>query len=481
MLLRMVERWATNRHLMPAVLLFGLVLLLVNELSFRYTRETVAAEQRILVVEGTSRRLMQMMSDAEAAQRGFLLTSLPEYLQPYEQALQRIGGEQRALREYLLQRGDEGRTIERRLGTALDAKLSELKTTTDLARAGRMSDAVEMVASGIGREYMEAIRAAAEEARRLVRLDRDRSRAAVDTALQLRRVAIALMVLLGVFGIYLFARQAERRDAERRQQQEALAAEQQKSRAAGQLRDLAEHLQRAREDEREQVARSLHDEFGALFTTAQLDLMRARAKVGDEQAVAQQLDQLAARLADVVRIKRHIMERLRPPALSSLGLQASLGILCNDAARALGVPVELQAEPLPLSADAELTMYRFVQEALENIRRHARATRVDVRLQRDGDLAQALVQDDGSGFEPVDAAQASGGHGLAELQLRVETLDGTMAIESSAGRGTRLRVRLPLQDGVETPAPLPIASLPSARMPTAGASSAGSSSAQQRQ
>ena len=217
------------------------------------------------------------------------------------------------------------------------------------------------------------------------------------------------------------------------------------------LRELALHLEAAREDERARLARDLHDELGALLTSAKLDAARIRARLGDNAPEAQErLTHLVATLDTVIALKRRITENLRPSALGHLGLVATLGILAREFSDSAGLPVHCALEPIVLKPNAELVAFRCVQEALTNISKHAHALSVWITMARVAGHIEVAVRDDGTGFDS--AVAGAGAYGLVGMQFRVEAEGGTLQVDSKPGQGTCIRMTLPLSAGLGAPA-----------------------------
>lgn len=209
-----------------------------------------------------------------------------------------------------------------------------------------------------------------------------------------------------------------------------------------QLTELAQHLQTAREDERHRLARDLHDELGALLTSAKLDAARIRSRLaGTAPEALERLAHLVETLDRVIAVKRRITEDLRPSALSHLGLVATLEILTREYAEHAGVAVRCSLAPVRLRASAQLVVYRLVQEALTNISKYAQARTVWVELASRADRVCVSVRDDGIGFDPH--SPAASGHGLVGMRFRVESELGSLTLDSAPGHGTVLRVSLP--------------------------------------
>jgi signal transduction histidine kinase len=211
------------------------------------------------------------------------------------------------------------------------------------------------------------------------------------------------------------------------------------------LTALAQHLQSAREDERARLARDLHDELGALLTSAKLDAARIRSRIcATPPATAEALERLAhlvGHLDGVIAIKRRITEDLRPSALSHLGLVVTLEILVRDFGDSSGLSLHGEFGPVRLAPAAELVVYRVVQEALNNIAKHAAAGTVRLRLAQAGEQVQLSVADDGCGFDLLRLNRPA--HGLMGMRFRVEAEQGRLHIDSAPTRGTTLRVELP--------------------------------------
>lgn len=212
-----------------------------------------------------------------------------------------------------------------------------------------------------------------------------------------------------------------------------------------QLTELAQHLQTAREDERQRLARDLHDELGALLTSAKLDAARIKSRLaGAAPQVGDALERLAhlvGTLDQVIALKRRIAEDLRPSALTHLGLVATLEILAGEFTRNAGVDVHCALQAVRLTPAAELTAYRLVQEAITNVSKHARARQVWLTLGMQGGQVVLGVRDDGVGYDT--AAPLRSAYGLVGMRYRVEAEHGTLAVDAAPGRGTSIRVTLP--------------------------------------
>ena len=292
--------------------------------------------------------------------------------------------------------------------------------------------------------------------------------------LLLARVGVAVLSLLCLLALFMLLRQGLALQRVARAQADTLEAT--VALRTSELRELTHHLQTAREDERNRLARDLHDELGSLLTAAKLDAARIRSRLAGPNTtaapgVAEALERLAhlvQALDSVITLKRRISEDLRPSSLSHLGLVATLEIMAREYADASGIRVECNFAPVPLTPDAELMIYRLVQEAVNNISKHAHASQVWLSLGMWNNGQAPLnstvclvVRDDGVGFDA--GAPSRTAHGLLGMRYRVQAEQGTLQLTTAPGLGTRIEVRLPADAhrlGLKTcPKPSPESSL----------------------
>jgi PAS domain S-box-containing protein len=209
--------------------------------------------------------------------------------------------------------------------------------------------------------------------------------------------------------------------------------------------ELLAHLVFAQEDERRRIAREMHDQFGEQLTTLALRIGALKAATRDNPPVAEQVAALEAVAQQLDRDVDQLVWELRPTALDDLGLRAALTNYVQDWSRRVGVAAELHTAGLlddRLPPDVETALYRIAQEALTNVAKHARAGEVEIILERRGDHVLLVVEDDGVGFEPGDRDDARGGFGLRGMRERASLIGATLEIESGAGQGTTILLRM---------------------------------------
>lgn len=214
------------------------------------------------------------------------------------------------------------------------------------------------------------------------------------------------------------------------------------------LRDIAARAQSAAEEERKRLARELHDGIAQTLAALRVRLRVARA-TRDPDAREIQLDQIAADVGEAIEEVRRMARGLRPPSLDMLGLQVAIDSYARPLAEAAGLEIETRLASTTglLGTDAELALYRILQEALSNVVRHSGASQVIIELRRSGADIELSVTDDGRGFRLADAtAQPGGGLGLFGMQERAAYVGGSVQIQSESGRGTQVLVKLPITE-----------------------------------
>ncbi|MFF2078674.1 sensor histidine kinase [Kitasatospora sp. NPDC058162] len=210
------------------------------------------------------------------------------------------------------------------------------------------------------------------------------------------------------------------------------------------LRASREQIVAAREEERRQLRRDIHDGLGPLLAGLRLRLQGAAA-VDDPARFARALEDVADDLATAVREVRRITDRLGPTALGDYGLTRALRRLADTfSGDELTVTARLAPDPLPdLPAAVEVAVYRITAEALNNVLRHARASSATVTVRVDPGRLELIVEDDGQGPGRSDAAFP--GVGLRSMSDRAAEIGGSCTVDPAVGlgRGTRVHAVLP--------------------------------------
>jgi two-component system sensor histidine kinase UhpB len=204
-------------------------------------------------------------------------------------------------------------------------------------------------------------------------------------------------------------------------------------------RESARRALLVQEAERRRIARELHDEVGQTLTAVMLQVEGIAPSVPEE--LHDWLDELRETARQGTEEVRRIARRLRPEALDDLGLHSALAALATGFSEHAGVAIDRRLErELPLSQEEELVIYRVAQEALTNVARHARATRVELRLERLNGHTALIVRDNGRGLPP---GALSSSHGIRGMRERAMLIGAELAIVSGPGGGTEVRLAIP--------------------------------------
>ena len=431
---------------LPFALLAALVLIGINEAGHMRSQEAVVAMNEGQQTRNAVNRLLQSMLDAETGQRGYLLTGNETYLEPYDKAVVTVQANLDELRNRYLKSPDDLQQFAN-LSREVSRKLAEMELSLRLRRQGNEDAWKFILFTDVGREHMDSIRQLAHTLIERSSRKIQEHQSQIVQSLMLSRIGIATVTAIGLLAFYMYLRHARTLQQHRQREQDVLEHERERleglvrERTAS-LSELASHLQQVREDERGFLARELHDELGALLTSAKLDVARLKSKI-DHQApdIAERLKHLNETLNSGIALKRRIIEDLRPSSLSNLGLTAALEILTREHAEGAGIEVETNLEAVELTEATQLTVYRLVQEALTNISKYAKAKKVLVTVHGYPTHVAVQVRDDGAGFDPAGVGPTS--HGLAGMRHRVEAAGGRLTITSSPDSGTLISAVLP--------------------------------------
>ncbi len=246
---------------------------------------------------------------------------------------------------------------------------------------------------------------------------------------------------------------------ERMRAREDLKASQQ------QLRALAAHLQSVREEERKLMTREIHDELGQSLTGFKMDLAWMRNRLQSEdwaairQSILEKMATMGKLLDETANLMRRLCTELRPGVLDDLGLTAAIEWQAREYQSRTGIACEVRLGLGDVEVDPERStaLFRIFQEILTNVARHAKATRVEAVMEKVGSNVVLEVKDYGRGIRKSELAGAKS-LGLLGMRERALILGGEVEIRGAAGKGTTVKVRMPLpgliMDG-DTPAPKP--------------------------
>lgn len=221
----------------------------------------------------------------------------------------------------------------------------------------------------------------------------------------------------------------------------------------------ATQIMNAMEEERKRIARELHDETSQVLTSLLISLAILEESITTQEA-RDRIAETRTLAHRTLRAIRNLSIDLRPSALDDLGLLPALRWYIKEYQQKFSILVDFQAVGFKerLSTEIETALYRIVQESLTNIARHAHAQNVSITLKEEADAVYATIIDDGRGFDPeqlqlhkVSGSGQERGWGLVGMHERAHLLEGSLTIESSAGKGTTVRTCIPLQPSTTLP------------------------------
>ena len=215
-----------------------------------------------------------------------------------------------------------------------------------------------------------------------------------------------------------------------------------------QLRALASRLQAVREEERTGIAREIHDELGQALTGLKLDVAWMKRRLPRDDELVARCASIVERIDATLSAVRRIATALRPAILDQLGLAAALEWQGQEFAARTGIEVvmELSVDGAPVPDDLGSSAFRILQEALTNVARHAKATRVTIRLAQTPALLTLAVSDDGVGIPPERLA-GTASLGVVGMRERALACGGEFHISCEPGHGTTVLLRVPLDAG----------------------------------
>ena len=242
---------------------------------------------------------------------------------------------------------------------------------------------------------------------------------------------------------------SQRDITERKQAEEALNNSQQE------LRKFATHLQHVREEEKIALAREIHDDLGQILVALKINLGLFKKKISkgieviSSEEILSEFDQLSNLVDNTIKTTRRIMNGLRPELIELLGFEAACKSYLHDFDETHHISSQFESTILNLNINLErsVALFRILQEALNNIIKHAKATLVTVQLSNPAGKLVMVIVDNGVGFDENNKGRQDS-YGLIGMKERVFLLEGELNITSKVGKGTSVRVEIPYSDTI---------------------------------
>jgi PAS domain S-box-containing protein len=214
------------------------------------------------------------------------------------------------------------------------------------------------------------------------------------------------------------------------------------------LRNLTNHLQKIREQERAFLSRELHDELGQVLTGLKMDIRWIERRLPEDSTlILERLHSIIMLIDDAILSVQRLSMSLRPPALDDFGLNEVIKLVLKDFEKRTNITYEFIPTPhrTALNREVSTEVFRIFQGTLTNIARHAQAQRVTIILQNTGDRLTMEIRDDGRGITKKEIADPMS-IGLTGMRERVNALEGTLEINGVQGKGTTVTVSIPLRE-----------------------------------
>jgi signal transduction histidine kinase len=436
---------------LPPVLLIGFLIGLFFLASAGQTRLNLANERahRSQLRSQALNEFAGLITDAESAQRGYLLTGEGAYLGPYAAAVTQV----RQALDHLHDAygSDESSPEFHQLRVLTGRELGELEDGVALLKKHGVPVAASIVGTDVGKRTMDSIvnilgtmrseetaeaTAANAEWRKDYRLSRWVS--AIGAILNIG------LVLLAIRLVYTDMRRRARQATALRGQKSDL--EQQVEARTRELTALSTHLQGVSEQEKSALSRELHDELGGLLVAARMDLSWLQQRLPTtDPAIEQRFKRIHESLSAGVDLKRRVVEELRPTLLDNMGLFTALRWQFKETCRRTGLRCTetIPETEMKFSPDAAIGVFRIAQEALTNILKHSEAKSADLSITITGDTLTLQISDDGKGIASA-RLESSTTHGLVSMRHRIAGLGGNWAVSSPPSGGTVVTALIPL-------------------------------------
>ncbi|MBL8517237.1 MAG: CHASE3 domain-containing protein [Betaproteobacteria bacterium] len=410
--------------------------------------QAAAAQARLIMV--SLERLRSQLLRLESAQRGFLLTRDRAYLQPFPKDIKAIDDGVANIRKLTRDR-DGYDDLLKGIDTVARDKIADAEKTVALADFKSFDLAADLVRANAGKQLMAILDlniARINELEEGVRAAKLAERQALEAKVRWGFVALfvvnALLILAGAYTILIEFRRRQREQADLAAQRGALERAVNERTAA--LRELSIHLQDLQETECHRLARELHDELGGTLSAIKLDLNMAanEAAVRADEKAHGKLTRALTALDEAIKVKRRIIEDLRPTLIDNLDYAAAFRGHCGQFTERTGCVcnLSLPEREIRLGEQHSIALYRVLQESLTNIAKYAQATQVDIVMRRRDSGVEMTITDNGVGMEPGTQHQPTS-HGLIGMRERMRALEGGFEIDAAPGRGTRLIFWLP--------------------------------------
>lgn len=413
---------------------------------------------KIDIVRNNINQLNQLKENlfrAESTQRGYLLTLDPEFVLPFDYALEKAkqnvdtvqSGVAQAINGQELTKAVE---LIEEISASLEAKASEMSLTLTLAQSDKLEEAKTIVKIGEGADEAGKIVSLSEtliasESKRLATLEKSRESTIFFTRIEVVFGSLLLISLVVIVISQQLKELSLRSKLQEQLKQENERYEQEFKKQRKLLHRLALDHHADAERERQKLARELHDELGSILTAAKMDISWTIKKVAkDHPDIADKLKKTNKYIDQGIEFKRRVVQDLHPSMIASFGFWPAIENFVEEVAERnhWELNFEVPQGNLELNETISLIAYRVLQESLNNASKYADASKVSVHMIMDDKYLKIEVTDNGVGVD-LDALDNST-HGLSGMRQRVVAIGGRFEITSQPGQGMFTHILLPL-------------------------------------
>lgn len=443
LLLALERKWLLAALLGILLFLFNIYLSVTNALTILELRGWVEHTHKVLA---SLQRFLATAQAAETEQRGFLLTGMPEYLEPYNQAVTVLNAEVDGIAELTGNVPPQQQRITR-LRALLAEKQAELAETIRLRKERGLEAARKAVATQRGKQLMDGLRAVVGDMEQeTYRLLSERERLVTRTSHQ-SLFAFSATALLALVGFGVAAALAQKYISVRRTAEEQWRQSYEQLQAAGRLITGAENAERRR------IGRDINDDLGQLLNGMRFDMTwlhkrcTALPNTAERREIIDKLSDLIGLADRTLSSVRRISNTLQPVPLDEVGLISAVHTYAQDFESSTGIACAVAASPtlddFTFDDHTASNIFRIIQELLTNVARHAEATLITITLTLIDDAVIITVEDNGKGITP-EQIKHSQSFGIVSMEERALLIGGAFTISGQPGVGTVARLTVPI-------------------------------------
>lgn len=443
MLSALERKWLLAALLGILLFLFNIYLSVTNALTIMELRGWVEHTHKILA---GLQRFLATAQAAETGQRGFLLTGMPEYLEPYNQALAELNHEVDRIAELTANAPAQQQRVSHLRGL-LAEKLAESAEIIRLRKERGFEAARKAVTTQRGKQLMDGLRAVVGDMEQeTYRLLSEREQLATRISHQSLFAFIAT-ALLALIGFAVAVALAQKYVSVRRKAEEQWRQSYEQLQAAGRLITGAENAERRR------IGRDIHDNLGQLLNGMRFDMTwlqkrcMALPNTAERREITDKLSDLIGLADRTLSSVRRVSTTLQPVPLEEVGLISAVHTYAQDFESSTGIACAVAASPtlddFTFDDHTASNIFRIIQELLTNAARHSEATLITITLTLADDALIITVEDNGKGITP-EQIKHSQSLGIVSMEERALLIGGAFSITGQPGVGTVAKLTIPV-------------------------------------